>query len=121
MARAHRRFDRPGGGRLLPHALGRKWPGLTGLWPVSLSFNIKQSDLVGRTERRGSSDWYGENSPDGTLAGGARHRGGSGPGQGAFAHEAFAALLRAVVRGRNDPIRCRGRSGGCLAVALLAI
>jgi hypothetical protein len=26
---------------------------LTGLWPVSLSFNIKQSHLVGRTERRG--------------------------------------------------------------------
>src|SRR6266511_3337793 len=125
MARAHRRFGRSGGGRLLPPALGEKWPGkrpeLTGLWPVSLSFNIKQSHLVGRTERRGRSDWCGENSPDGTLAGWVRDRGGSGSGQGAFAHEVVAALLRAVVRGRNDLIRCRGRRGGCLAVALLAI
>src|SRR5262249_21373513 len=51
MAGPHRRFDRPGGGRILSNAVGRGRPELTGLWPFNLRFNIKQSDLNRRTER----------------------------------------------------------------------
>ena len=46
MARAHRGFDRPGGGHVLHDAPGGCPPELKGMWLNSLSFNIKQSDLA---------------------------------------------------------------------------
>src|SRR5262249_55123726 len=90
MARPHRRFDRPGGGCLFPPAPGgkraKKRPELTGLWPFSLSFNIKQSDLVRRTERGRRGRAAGENLARGELGrlagliGRSRSCGGSGQG-----------------------------------------
>src|SRR5262249_17384668 len=126
MAGPHRRFDRPGGGRILWHAAGRGRPELTGLWPFSLSFNIKQSDLDGRTERAAVADarcgdirrmgpWpLAARLPADIAAATVR-------GRGTFVHAIVAALLRPVVRGGNDHIRRRGRGGGRLAVALLPI
>src|SRR5262249_48380347 len=69
MAGPHRRFDRPGGGRILSNAVGPGRPELNGLWPFSLSFNIKQSDLDRRTERPGGAPVVRGHPPDRALAG----------------------------------------------------
>src|SRR5262249_61329998 len=99
MGRPHRRFDRPGGGCLFPPAPGgkraKKRPELTILWPFSLSFNIKQSDLLRRTERgRGGPPAWGNRAREelGRLAGPiGRYRSRAGSGQGTFGHEIVAA------------------------------
>src|SRR5262249_3731274 len=95
----------------------------------SLSFNIKQSDLDGRTERAAVADarcgdirrmgpWpLAARLPADIAAATVR-------GRGTFVHAIVAALLRPVVRGGADHIprpRRRGRGGGRLAVALLPI
>src|SRR5262249_50022456 len=126
MAGPPRRFDRPGGGCVLLHAAGRGGAGVSGVWAVILRFNIKQSDLDGRTERAAVADarcgdirrmgpWpLAARLPADIAAATVR-------GRGTFVHAIVAALLRPVVRGGNDHIRRRGRGGGRLAVALLPI
>jgi len=63
VAGPHRGLLRPGDRCILWHAVGRGRPELTGLWPFSLSFNIKQSDLDRRTERCGASRGAGDIRP----------------------------------------------------------
>src|SRR5262249_35164314 len=107
MAGPHRPFDRPGGGCILLHPAVRGRSELTGLWRFSLSFNIKQSDLDGRTERAAVADarcgdirrmgpWpLAARLPADIAAATVR-------GRGTFVHAIVAALLRPVVRGGND-------------------